>query len=107
MSHSVSGRHGDHPRPEMAMIHEIRDPLLSPPRLPWAAAVVVGLSLGGAAGLAAARLFGVEAGAGAGLLAFALSTAYLLGRPVLAWARARAELERRLASLHRDGRGGG
>jgi len=87
------------------ILHEIRDPFLSPPRLPWAPAVGVSLALGGAAGLVAGRLFGAEAAAVAGPLAFALPLAYLLGRPTLAWVRAyeeflAAELERRFAPPH-------
>jgi hypothetical protein len=86
----------------MMALPEIRDPFLHPPRLPWASAFGVSLALGGAAGLAALRLAGLEAAAVIGPLGFALPLAYLLGRPTLAWVRAyeeflAAELDRRFA----------
>ena len=88
----------------MMALPEIRDPFLHPPRLPWASAFGVSLALGGAAGLAALRLAGLEAAAVIGPLGFALPLAYLLGRPTLAWVRAyeeflAAELDRRFAPL--------
>jgi len=88
----------------MMALPEIRDPFLHPPRLPWASAFGVSLALGGAAGLAALRLAGLEAAAVIGPLGFALPLACLLGRPTLDWVRAyeeflAAELDRRFAPL--------